>query len=158
MWKDSNSSNILEKASVLPVISQLDSSTYAVLFFFFLFLPPLLIPLSSWGFLFPSLQVALPPVFLSQKSFFQNFGPQLLFPIPFPWVLLHASLITSLSPKVVWCLLIFLGLLLYLGSQRALWPWFSSRGSSGLMRSMKDMGPPNITPSSTYVLLSFSSI
>ena len=118
--------------------------------FFFLFLPPLLIPLSSWGFLFPSLQVALPPVFLSQKSFFQNFGPQLLFPIPFPWVLLHASLITSLSPKVVWCLLIFLGLLLYLGSQRALWPWFSSRGSSGLMRSMKDMGPPNITPSSTY--------
>lgn len=86
MWKNGNSSNILKKASALPVISQLDSSTSAVLFclfFFFLFLPPLLTPLSSWGFLFPSPQVALPPVFLSRKSFFQNLGPQLLFPIPF---------------------------------------------------------------------------
>lgn len=57
MWKDSNSSNILKKASVLPVMNQLDSSTYAVLvFFFFLFLPPLLIPVFLGGSSSPALR------------------------------------------------------------------------------------------------------
>lgn len=57
MWKDSNSSNILKKASMLPVMNQLDSSTYAVLvFFFFLFLPPLLIPVFLGGSSSPALR------------------------------------------------------------------------------------------------------
>ena len=70
MWKDSNSSNILEKASVLPVISQLDSSTYAVLFFFpfpsttvdpSVFLGfPLPQPSSSIASCFPQSEIILP--------------------------------------------------------------------------------------------------
>ena len=157
MWKDSNSSNILKKASALPVMNQLNSSAYAVLVFF-PFLPPLLTPDSlgvplpqpsgSIASSFPQSAVLLPELWATAPV------PQ----IPFPWVLLHASLIISLFPTVVWCLLIFLRLLSYVGRQRTLWPWFSSRGNSGLMRSMKDVGPPNITPSSTYVMLSCSSI
>lgn len=159
MWKDSNSSNILKKASALPVMNQLDSSTYAVLVFFFSFSFRHGWSLSSWGVLLPQPSGSIASCFPQSAILLPEFWATALVPqIPFPWALLHASLIISLSPTAVWRLLIFLMLVSYLGRQRALWPWFSSRGNSGLMRSMKDVGPPDITPSSTYVTLSCPSI